>query len=444
MCGLVGVAGLFNGKEEKALKELLIVDSLRGVDSTGLAVVPRQAGEARITKDLGDPFQLMDTKGFENLFKGMNRVAIGHNRYGTMGKAIRANAHPFEFDTLIGAHNGTLKSKWKIPDGQKYDVDSQALYAHMDKEGVKDLMQYMEGAWALVWWDKVEETINFLRNKERTLYLAYANDDKCVFWASERWMLEGVLARNDIKYTEPYLLGEDVHLSIAIGMDGKMEKPRAIMCPSTYTPVYTYHVQQQQNKYLPPVTSTPVKSPEAKKAGVTPSSSKVVQIGSKNGLAGSKQVLLEVLSKVDKDEHGSSYLSCASPVFPYANLRWYYGRSIDPDEAIGEEIVADIHDNRVEVGSQATYYKVVHSSVKFVEPVEEVVIEPEEYEDSRGRKLSYNDWVNKHGECAWCSDVVLPTDKHAFNSGGQVFCSSCVDNKDVSQFFTKLVSSKVH
>lgn len=450
MCGHVGVAGLFNGKEEKALKELLIVDSLRGVDSTGLAVVPRQSGEVRMAKSLGDPFQLMDTKGFEAIFKGLNRVAIGHNRYGTVGKNSRANAHPFEFETLVGAHNGTLKSKWNIPEGSKHDVDSQALYAHMDKEGVKDLMQYMEGAWALVWWDKVEDTINFLRNKERTLYLTYANNDSCVFWASERWMLEGVLARNDIKHSEPYILGEDVHLSIEIGMDGKMEKPRAIMCPSTYKPKY-YVPQQQQNRYLPSTTTTPETPPKTKKLGVTPSPSKVVDLsearhGSKSGLAGSKQVLLEVVSKVDRDEHGSSYLECHSASYPYAKIRWYFGRNINTEDAIGEEIIADIHDTRVEIGSYATYYKVVHSSVRYVEPVDADITEeePETYEDYRGRKLDYNEWMNRHGECAWCSDVVLPTDKHAFNAGGQVFCASCIDDTNVSQFFTKLVSSKIH
>jgi len=428
----------------------LIVDSLRGIDSTGVAVIPRSTGDARIAKAVGDPFQLIDTHAFGEAFKGMNRVCIGHNRWGTVGKNTRANAHPFDFDSLVGAHNGTLTSKWEIPGGNKWDVDSQALYSYMDEKGVKKLMDYMKGAWALVWWDKLEETINFLRNKERSLYLAFTEDGKAVFWASEAWMLTGVLGRHDIKHKEPYMLSEDVHLSIRVGINGVMEKPRAIMCPATYV-AKTYFPQHQQNQYTPPGTVPPTTPPVTKKAGGVPqaanASSKVVQLGSKSGLAGSKKVVLEVLSKVEKDEHGSAYLTCFTQNYPYANIRWYYGKNIDADEAIGQEIIGDISDSRIEIGSQATYYKVVHSSVDFVEPVEETIIAepfPQTYEDFRGRALSYNDWINKHGECAWCSDVVLPTDKHAFNSGGQVFCSHCVDNKEVNQFFTQIISSKVH
>lgn len=41
MCGLVGVAGEITMASEKVLRTLLILDSLRGEDSTGIASIKK-------------------------------------------------------------------------------------------------------------------------------------------------------------------------------------------------------------------------------------------------------------------------------------------------------------------------------------------------------------------------------------------------------------------
>ena len=437
MCGHVGVVGDLTAKEEKIIKELLVVDSLRGVDSTGVAVVGKNNDDVKLAKHLGHPFELMESAGFRKALSAQcQRGIIGHNRYGTVGKVSRVNAHPFEFDTLVGAHNGTLKSKWKIPDQQYFDTDSEALYNHMDSKGLKDLMTYMDGAWALVWWDKMEQSINFLRNKERTLYLTYTEDAKQLYWASEAWMLTGVLGRNGVKIKEPFMLGEDVHLSIVVNKNGSMDKPHATNMPSKYTAP----VVQTYNRYLGNVT--PIN--ESKKEGVAPVTAANSQAASStSGFGGSKQVKLTVTTLVENDGYGSAYLTCKSSERPYANVRWYFGRGIEPEDMIDELIVGDISEAVIR-GNDPMYFKVIASTVTMADdPVgaaEEETVE-ETYEDHRGRHLSFNDWMHKHGDCTFCTQSILPTDRHAFNAAGQIFCETCMEDDGVKQYtsFTKLV-----
>ena len=148
ICGLVGAAGVLTGTEEKILTNLLIVDSLRGTDSTGVAVINR-VDDVKVAKAVGNPFELVESRAYTNALVGANKVIIGHNRYGTQGKINRRNAHPFEFDMLVGAHNGTLRSKHKLDDSRNFDVDSENLYHHIDKLGLYSAMEHLKvlGAW---------------------------------------------------------------------------------------------------------------------------------------------------------------------------------------------------------------------------------------------------------------------------------------------------------
>lgn len=490
MCGLIGVAGLVGAKEEKIIKELLIVDSLRGVDSTGIAVVPRANGEVKLAKKLGHAYELIEHHSFNRALAGVHRAIIGHNRWGTIGRVSSANAHPFDFDTVVGAHNGTLTSKWKFKDNHRFDTDSEALYNHMDQFGLPGVMENIAGAWALTWWDKEEESINFLRNKERPLWMIFSDDSKQLFWSSELWMLEGVLARNGVKTKEAFPLGEDIHLSIVVDKNGNMDKPHAVACPSKMPPP-VMHKQSYPN-YASHTDLTKgnvgnvnggaagkvhqIDEAKLKKEGVAPVSatSKEPTQFSQSGYGGSKTVLLSVLSLVENDGYGSAYLSCHDAKNPFAKLRWYFGRYTRPDDVIGEEIMADISEMVLRMNEPA-YFKVIDSTVVSIDPVgetsgaaavaesvdsdgavEEVLAglnadgeeaeEEEMYEDGRGRKLDYNDWMSKHGECTFCSDLIMPTDRHAFNGAYQIFCHSCMENDDCKQYtsFQKVVEKSAH
>jgi predicted glutamine amidotransferase len=208
MCGLVGIAGNLFSREELAMKRLLLLDSIRGMDSTGIAVVRMGGKKVEVVKKATHCFNLFEYKSFSEALSGTSSmVFMGHNRSATIGKINDINAHPFQIDHITGVHNGTLEDKDKkmLEDwlGEKFNTDSEALFAAIAKFGVKEVIpklhkgrdQY-KGAWSLVWWNSEDNTLNFLRNEHRPLWYCYSEDFKLIFWASEFWMLDAALQKS--------------------------------------------------------------------------------------------------------------------------------------------------------------------------------------------------------------------------------------------------------
>ena len=189
MCGHVGIAGKLEYKDEALFRKLLIFDYLRGPDSTGAASI-RKNGKVEISKLASHPIDLFDTKRYGTAITASMSVAlIGHNRLATKGIVNNTNAHPYQYDHIVGAHNGTLSaSSWKALEeilGEPTNVDSQAIFACIAKIGIDETVKHLQGAWALVWADMEEGTLNFLRNDQRPLWYANSEDFKRVFYASE-------------------------------------------------------------------------------------------------------------------------------------------------------------------------------------------------------------------------------------------------------------------
>lgn len=203
MCGLVGVAGAISVKQEGVFKQLLQLDTIRGPHSTGILAVDARASHC-VLKKVGTPWDLEQYKGYEEIFRATLNVLMGHNRWATKGKINSTNAHPFEHGHIIGAHNGTLRNQSLLPDHLEYEVDSDNIFHAIETIGVAKTVAKLAGAFALTWYDKFNESINFIRNDERPLWICEDKEEKTVFWASERWMLEIVLQKADIKYKEPF------------------------------------------------------------------------------------------------------------------------------------------------------------------------------------------------------------------------------------------------
>lgn len=194
MCGLIGIAGDLALKDEAAMKRLFLADFFRGPDSTGLAAI-RKTGDVHIAKLASNPIDLFDMTRFKTaLTGGSSKVFIGHNRAATKGAVNNNNAHPYQFGHIVGAHNGTLEtSSWRALEeaiGEKYDVDSMAIFAAIEKLGLEETVKLLEGAWALVFYDSKENTLNFIRNDKRPLWYAFTEDFKRIFWASEWEMID--------------------------------------------------------------------------------------------------------------------------------------------------------------------------------------------------------------------------------------------------------------
>lgn len=225
MCGIVGVVGNIFKKEEEIFEDLLRVDILRGPDSTGVAVL-RGNKQVAWAKDIVYPNELIEDKVYKSLFWGKITAVVGHNRWATRGRVTPQNAHPFNIGKITGVHNGTLTGQHHLIDHKKFVVDSENIMHSLDKEGVDATIGNLQGAYCLVWLNSEDNTINFIRNKERPLFLTLSEDQNTLFYASEAWMLSGVLGRHGKKHGDIWPLPEDTLFTYKLdGVKVPMDKP---------------------------------------------------------------------------------------------------------------------------------------------------------------------------------------------------------------------------
>lgn len=201
MCGLVGYvitkavpSAHLVSKYKRYFDKALLLDVVRGFDSTGVVTVKEDGEHAQIKKALPS-YDFIGSRQYEKFFKAtttnQNIAALGHNRAATRGAVNANNAHPFRHGSVTLMHNGTLDSAVGV--GNKYDVDSEnlcyALSQCSTEQEVIKLLETIEGAYALVWYDEDSNTVNFARNEERPL--VYQKTPEGFLYASEPWLIEG-------------------------------------------------------------------------------------------------------------------------------------------------------------------------------------------------------------------------------------------------------------
>ena len=200
MCGHVGMAfGTTVGiKGGKFFSQALYVDQLRGMDATGVATVDKDNNVQVFKKALAASDFLQTRMGIRAIDEvEKSFIAIGHNRATTVGKSIDVNSHPFEFDNVVGAHNGTILAHKSIFPVDKYPVDSMNLIASINDKGPKSILEKIHsGSYALVLYDKNEECMVFARNSDRPLHILQT--DEGILWASEASMLYWIAGRNNM------------------------------------------------------------------------------------------------------------------------------------------------------------------------------------------------------------------------------------------------------
>jgi predicted glutamine amidotransferase/ribosome modulation factor len=219
MCGLVGVAGDLTARDKDIFRDLLYVGALRGFHSTGAAFVDGRRKQFTLVRKTGSPMQVIPTKEFTDANRNWaTSVCIGHNRFATIGAHTPENAHPFEFSNIVGAHNGTLEPRARkiLVDNEKFGTDSEALYHNLNEFETDEVMADMSGAWALTWYDRRDNTINFLRNKERPLHYCFNKLGDVIYWASESMMLRWILTRHGMDHGPIYELNPDLLASFTV------------------------------------------------------------------------------------------------------------------------------------------------------------------------------------------------------------------------------------
>jgi len=215
MCGIVGtVVKLRNGftkTTEDCFYQMLLVDALRGEDSTGMIFVETDSSFGIMKDAYSSQYVIDDFKG-SVLGKGAwtkGKALIGHNRKATVGAVSQDTAHPFVVDERFAmVHNGTLRNHKALADTV---VDSEALAIHLSKVLVEDFnkedfeaaMGKVEGAYAIAAYSQDTDKLYLTRNAERPL--AYLDTSEGLFFASELMMLYWICSRNNVtmKNTEP-------------------------------------------------------------------------------------------------------------------------------------------------------------------------------------------------------------------------------------------------
>jgi hypothetical protein len=288
MCGLVGVASseVLSEALKKAFNTMLYVDVLRGEDSTGVACVHKAfsgAPEVEVKKSLGAPTDFFYEHGKSardlSFWTKAPNVLIGHNRFATQGAINKENAHPFEFDNVVGAHNGTvLKHSLRKFDGAKeFDVDSQIIYSHLSSHTIDDVWRDADGAMALTWFDKTNDKLNIIRNKERPLSICYTEDDKAVLWSSELWMLQVGAMKAGVKLKDPVEVAPNRLFTFGKTEDGKMHHTERDLPPFVDKTYYTTYGRNYAN-YSYWLDDDYDTKPPLKKPDVTPTTNTLILI----------------------------------------------------------------------------------------------------------------------------------------------------------------------
>lgn len=203
MCGIVGFitadTNLGETDRSKFLRQALIIDTLRGDDSTGVFAVGHEPlykdGSAFYCKNALTGSEFVDSKEYwEHMYDTKEyRAVVGHNRAATVGKVDTDSAHPFQVGNITLVHNGTLTSANVLPSPMSsldgVTVDSHAIAHNLNTHSVEEVVENLYGAFALVWHDARDDSMNVVRNTKRPLHFALGQSGKTLFFMSEGEML---------------------------------------------------------------------------------------------------------------------------------------------------------------------------------------------------------------------------------------------------------------
>jgi predicted glutamine amidotransferase len=223
MCGHFGVifgvneTVIMKNKLREYFKQAILTGDLRGGDGVGLMSITN--ANTYVFKRCMNASEFRQLKEVDSLLTNQKVIALlGHNRKSTFGAKTDTNCHPFNYGTITLFHNGTLEYDKKIQG--VYPVDSEYISDKLSKKedyaGKVKVLESLEGAYSLVWYDVSDDTVNFARNKERPMYMATVGNGSMVY-ASEKGMIQWLCERNGVEITA--ITSSEVGKIISISLD---------------------------------------------------------------------------------------------------------------------------------------------------------------------------------------------------------------------------------
>lgn len=210
MCGIIGLYGsgckTFPNDKREFMLQGLFVDALRGQESTGIALLHKEANKdpTIFKRALSGP-DFVNRKEVSRIVGNIDKSygMIGHNRSATRGDIEDENAHPFQYGHITLVHNGTVNNAEYIT-GTVCKADSkvdsaQVAWAFSQKEP-DELLPKMGGGFSLVWWDSRDSSLHFARNHEKPMYWYTSPDNLTMYYGSELSMLAFLLTRRTIPF----------------------------------------------------------------------------------------------------------------------------------------------------------------------------------------------------------------------------------------------------
>ncbi len=255
MCGVTGfitkqVRNVGAKDRRDYMRQTLIVDSLRGFHGTGVFYAGKPDTGAGWAKSCEHGTDFVNSKNYMEVEADMHnqRFVVGHNRWATTGAADDvANTHPFCEEDITLVHNGTLDGDGGLLTSQivlDVDVDSHAICHNLAVHDAKDVIERLDGAFTLIWHDRRDDSLNFVRNDERPLVMWIPNEKSfadTIYFGSEKMMMQWIMTRNHI----PQVAGEFVDLPV--GQHWKFLPGTLVPIVETYTLAPTYNWNNYYN-----------------------------------------------------------------------------------------------------------------------------------------------------------------------------------------------------
>jgi hypothetical protein len=434
------MAGDLQKQDRLFFKNLLIANTLRGFDSTGIASA-NDRGVTKVYKRAVVASELVLHKDFDVVANAQSQVLIGHTRAATVGKINHDTAHPFVHGNTVAAHNGTL-SRWYTLDGyQQFHVDSDCLIYNLDKYGWEATIPKVRGAWAITMYDAETHELQIMRNDERPLYIVENVQGSCVYWASEKWMLTALAERcgialskkiyqpkanvllrwqlPDKKYTK--ILPNPISQKIEVPVEEK--KPQA--------PYPQYQQYQQYPAYRGTVYQRKAEHPRVYEGGQSSSGLSTNPAASRDKPSGAYLGELIQFVPIEKGVSattGMTYLDCVMSSEPYFTVRVYMK---EPNLQVwlndGRNVTARVCAFSAGYGTDGAYLVCPEHGLEFVHDKQEAKKETVLYCGPAGSLISEAEFrrLTKDG----CGNCTMPIDDNTDLEwfGDSPVCENCID-----------------